>query len=80
MPSRKIQTLPKDYEKQVPEIASATEGVREAIDRLPHRERRVLEFRFFSGGEKMTYETIGREVGLSGERVRQLLERALKTN
>ena len=80
MPSPRMHMLPTNYEKPGPEIASANDRVREAVDRLPQRERRVVRSRFFSGGKKnLPYLTIGRQVGLSGERVRQIVERALKT-
>ena len=46
--------------------------VRRAITLLPDRERRILELRYGFGCEPMTLESIGREVGLTRERVRQL--------
>jgi RNA polymerase primary sigma factor len=47
-------------------------GVRRAIAALPDRERRVVELRFGFDGESLTLEAIGRELGLTRERVRQL--------
>jgi RNA polymerase primary sigma factor len=48
-------------------------GVREALQVLPERERRVIELRFgFDGEEQRSLEAIGRELGLTRERVRQL--------
>ena len=71
--------LPIDFDMPVPEIADTTEWMREAINRLPHREQHVIALRFYSGGRKKpTYKTIGRQFGLSGERVRQLEVRALE--
>ena len=48
-------------------------GVRQALEVLPERERRVIELRFgFDGEEQRSLEAIGRELGLTRERVRQL--------
>ena len=47
-------------------------GVRRAVAALPERERRVVELRFGFDGESLTLEAIGRELGLTRERVRQL--------
>ena len=47
-------------------------GVRRAVAALPERERRVVELRFGFEGESLTLEAIGRELGLTRERVRQL--------
>jgi RNA polymerase primary sigma factor len=54
--------------------------VREALDLLPERERCVLELRFgfANGGEGMSLEQIGRQLGLTRERVRQLENAALR--
>ena len=46
--------------------------VRQAVSRLPERERRILELRFGFEGDQWTLEAIGRELGLTRERVRQL--------
>jgi RNA polymerase primary sigma factor len=51
--------------------------VREALSRLDEPDRRVLELRFGFGGEQWTLEAIGRELGLTRERVRQIEARAL---
>jgi len=48
------------------------EAVREALRELPDRERRILELRFGFDGEQQPLEAIGRELGLTRERVRQL--------
>jgi RNA polymerase primary sigma factor len=47
-------------------------GIRRAVEALPERERRVVELRFGFDGESLTLEAIGRELGLTRERVRQL--------
>jgi RNA polymerase primary sigma factor len=52
-------------------------AVREAILRLPDRDRRVLELRFGFDGESTSLEQIGRELGMSRERVRQVERDAL---
>jgi RNA polymerase primary sigma factor len=50
--------------------------VRRAVDRLPDDERRMVELRFGLDGEPASLETIGKELGLSRERVRKLEEAA----
>src|SRR6516164_3336564 len=47
-----------------------------ALDRLPARERRIIEARRL-GEDSITLEALGRELGVSKERVRQLEQRAL---
>jgi RNA polymerase primary sigma factor len=51
--------------------------VRRALAKLPERERRVLELRFGVDGEPQALEAIGKELGISRERVRQLESDAL---
>jgi RNA polymerase sigma factor (sigma-70 family) len=47
------------------------------VARLPERERRIIELRFGFDGEMMQLEAIGRELGITRERVRQLEREAL---
>jgi RNA polymerase primary sigma factor len=55
------------------EISLEQERVRNALDRLPERERQVMEMRFgFTGREAVSLEEIGRELGVTRQRVRQL--------
>src|SRR5215213_5760088 len=54
------------------------QGVRKALDALPERERRILELRFGFEGEPWTLEAIGHELHLTRERVRQLVDAALR--
>jgi RNA polymerase primary sigma factor len=51
--------------------------VRQALQNLPERERRILELRFGFDGQQMALEAIGRELGITRERVRQLEGEAL---
>jgi RNA polymerase primary sigma factor len=51
--------------------------VRRALAELPERERRVLELRFGLDGDPQTLEAIGKELGVTRERVRQLETDAL---
>jgi len=51
--------------------------VRRALSRLPERERRVLELRFGLDGVPQPLETIGKELGISRERVRQVESQAM---
>ena len=52
--------------------------VQRRLERLPERERLIVESRFGLQGEPQTLETVGRELGLTRERVRQLEVQALK--
>jgi RNA polymerase primary sigma factor len=47
-------------------------GIRQAVQTLPERERRVIELRFGFDGESRSLEAIGKELGITRERVRQL--------
>jgi RNA polymerase primary sigma factor len=46
--------------------------IRRSVARLPELERRVVELRFGFDGEPASLESIGKELGISRERVRQL--------
>jgi RNA polymerase primary sigma factor len=51
--------------------------VQQALARLPDRQRRIVELRYGFGGETTSLEAIGKELGLTRERVRQLERDAL---
>ncbi len=51
--------------------------VRRAVEALQEPDRRVLELRFGFTGDQWTLEAIGKELGLTRERVRQIESRAL---
>jgi RNA polymerase primary sigma factor len=53
-------------------------AVRQVLQKLPERERRIIELRFGFDGEMMPLEAIGRELGITRERVRQLERDALE--
>jgi RNA polymerase primary sigma factor len=53
------------------------QAVRRAVAALPERERRILELRFGFDGETESLEKIGKELGITRERVRQLERDAL---
>jgi RNA polymerase primary sigma factor len=58
---------------EVVAVGLRAEAVRSALERLSPRTRRVLELRYgLAGGEPLNLDVIGREVGLTRERVRQL--------
>ncbi len=64
----------KDALDPVEEAAAAVQrqAVRTALRGLPDRERRVIELRYGLDGEPQSLEAIGRELGITRERVRQL--------
>ena len=75
--------LIEDEHTQQPEAATAESlqsvELRQALDRLEPRLRDVLERRFgLAGANPQTLEHIGKELGITRERVRQLETRALK--
>jgi RNA polymerase primary sigma factor len=51
--------------------------VQQAIARLPERQRRIVELRYGFTGETTSLEAIGKELGITRERVRQLERDAL---
>jgi RNA polymerase primary sigma factor len=54
------------------------ESLERALTRLSPRTRKIIELRYgLGGGEPMLLEAVGREVGLTRERVRQLEQEAL---
>jgi len=55
------------------------EGLREALENLSYRERRVLELRYGLGGEHpRTLDEVGRTFNITRERVRQIENHSLK--
>lgn len=55
-----------------------TDDIAKALATLPDRERRILTLYFgLEGREPMTLEAIGREIGLTRERIRQIKEVAI---
>jgi RNA polymerase primary sigma factor len=63
------------------EVSLRQETLRKALDDLPERERTVLELRYglAGDGEPMSLEAIGRHLGITRERVRQIEANALET-
>jgi RNA polymerase primary sigma factor len=60
----------------VVDSALRARAVRQALAKLPERERRVIELRFGFEEESMGLEAVGRELGISRERARQLEQEA----
>jgi RNA polymerase primary sigma factor len=65
--------------EELAEDALRARAVREALSELPDRERRICELRFGLDGEPQSLEAIGKELGLTRERVRQLEAQAFKS-
>ena len=63
------------------EISLREETLRKAIADLPDREQQVLKLRYGMNGDRdpMSLEAIGRELGITRERVRQIEANALET-
>jgi RNA polymerase primary sigma factor len=59
-------------------VSLRRQEIRRALAGLPERERRLVEMRFGFDGEPASLEAIGRELGLSRERVRQLQDDAFE--
>ncbi len=63
--------------EEVVHVSLAESAVRRAIRELPEREREVVELRYGIDGEPTPLREIGRRLGITPERVRQLESRAL---
>jgi RNA polymerase primary sigma factor len=58
----------------------AKEALREALQNLSYRQRRVLELRYGLGGEHpRTLDEVGRTFNVTRERIRQIESQSLKT-
>jgi RNA polymerase sigma factor (sigma-70 family) len=56
-----------------------TAAIDEALDQLPAREREVIELRFgLADGQEKSLQSIGRELGISADRVHELESEALR--
>jgi RNA polymerase primary sigma factor len=59
-------------------VSLRTEALRTALEELPERERKVVELRYgIAGSEPTPLREIGRQLGITPERVRQIESRAL---
>jgi RNA polymerase primary sigma factor len=69
-----------DTDEEV-EVSLREETLRKALGDLPERERRVLTLRYGLAGDRgpLSLEAIGRELGITRERVRQIEANALET-
>ncbi|HSG17051.1 MAG TPA: sigma-70 family RNA polymerase sigma factor, partial [Anaerolineae bacterium] len=77
-----VDILPDDTIPEPEDIASKQllrEQVRNALEFLSDRERQVLEMRFgLKDGKDHTLEEVGREFGVTRERIRQIEAKALR--
>ena len=65
------------YERAVEILTN--EALREALENLSYRERRVLELRYGLGGEHpRTLDEVGRAFNVTRERIRQIENQSLK--
>jgi RNA polymerase sigma-32 factor len=56
-----------------------TEGLKEALDNLDPRSRRIIEARWLKEGETLTLHDLADEFKVSAERIRQIEQKALAT-
>jgi len=71
------ETQPSPYEQTSKQLLQ--ENVHEVLASLSDREAKVLEMRFGLNGQKpMTLEEVGREFGVTRERIRQIESKALR--
>ncbi len=54
------------------------EALRAAVDKLPAHEARLVRLRFGLDGDPMTREAVGAQVGVNGQRVRDLERKAIE--
>jgi RNA polymerase primary sigma factor len=77
-----VDILPDEKSPEPEDIASnqlLREQVRNALENLSDRERQVLEMRFgLKDGKDHTLEEVGREFGVTRERIRQIEAKALR--
>ena len=71
-----------DAFEKYPELASqgGYSSLTKMLEKLDDREKLIIRARFgfdAEGGRKSTYTTLGKQLGISKERVRQLAERAI---
>lgn len=57
---------------------SRADSVREAVRQLSDRQRLVIDRRWFSGDAPVNYAAVGRQLGLTRERVRQIEAEAFR--
>jgi RNA polymerase primary sigma factor len=69
-----------EFPFEVASVSLRREDLGQALSALPERERRVIELRFgLDGGQPRTLEEVGRALGLTRERIRQIEDTTLKT-
>jgi RNA polymerase primary sigma factor len=74
-----VATHPDDVEEEVV-VGLSEDALRAAVDKLPDREKKVIKLRYGMDGDPdpRSLEQIGRELGLTRERVRQIEAQALE--
>jgi RNA polymerase primary sigma factor len=65
---------------EVASLSLRREDIRQALSALPERERCVIELRFgLDGGQPRTLDQVGRALGLTRDRIRQIEDSTLET-
>jgi RNA polymerase primary sigma factor len=74
-----VATHEGDVEEEVV-VGLSEHALRRAVEKLPEREKEVIKLRYGMDGDPdpMSLETIGRHLGLTRERVRQIETQALE--
>lgn len=73
-----VTDISADTEEEALRLVEAND-VKEVLNSLPDRLRKILELRFGIGdGKSMTLEEIGKELGVTRERIRQLERQAIR--
>ncbi len=67
---------PQDFIKE----EEVSDTITHLLETLPERQREIIALRYgLNNGKKMSYQEIGKQCGISHERVRQLTNRAMRT-
>lgn len=75
---RELVDINDEFDRHMMDAKYKDDAIEEIMSSLENRERRILELYFGLDGEKsLTLNEIGAEMNLSGERVRQIMDKAI---